>query len=628
MGCLLAILLTPTLSAQAEEINEAWIKAHYVKREVRIPMRDGVLLFTAIYEPADSGKQSPILMLRTPYKAAPYGKGMNARLWKEWKEYARKGYIFVLQDVRGRWKSEGNFVHVRPFLPHKQTPADIDEASDVYDTAEWLLHHLKHTNRRIALIGSSYSGFYAWMGALSGHPAIKAVVPQAPVGDWFMGDDYHHNGALMLTDAFRFTASMNRPRPVPTENQPAARPYYLTDEYSFFLQAGCLQNLTRMLGDSIAFWKDVMNHPNYDTWWQERVSWKFCRDVKPAVLVVGGTFDAEDCYGTWNLYKTLHRESPSTPLQIAVGPWYHGAWNGNDGSYLGNIRFGGKTVPHYREEIEMPFLARYLEETQASLEACPASVEVFFSGSNHWRKFDTWPPAEAQPVSFYLQAGGKLTHQPPTRKASRSSYVSDPLHPVPYTAETIHSRKKEYMTEDQRFAARRPDVLSFQSEPLTADMTLAGEIEVELQASISTTDADFVVKVIDVFPDDFHYTTEAEGAAGSKTDYLMNGYQMLVRGDVMRGRYRNGFTHPVPFTPGKKETIRFVMPDIAHTFKRGHRIAIQVQSSWFPLVDRNPQQCIDIYHCKESDFVPSVIHIYHQQDAPSRLIFHQLPHHL
>lgn len=607
----------------AQEVTREWVEKNYTKTEAMIPMRDGVKLYTAIYEPVAPKVKPPVLILRTPYRADPYGKEMNSILWRNWREYARKGYVCVLQDVRGRWKSGGTFVNVTPFIVNKKKKTDIDEASDTYDTVEWLLHHLKRTNGRVGLIGSSYSGFYAWMGALSGHPAVKAVVPQAPVSDWFMGDDYHKNGALMMADAFRFTPFMNRPHKNLGDYEAPTKPYYQTDEYSFFLKEGTLENLTKLLGDSIGFWNDVMNHPDYDSWWQDRVSYKYCKNVKPAVMVVGGTFDAEDCYGAWNLYKTIKRESPKTPLYLAVGPWHHGAWDGEDGSYLGNIRFGKSNVPHYHKDMEQPFFAKYLEGVNED-ETDRFPAEVFFSGSNEWKSFEAWPPKKATPITFYLREGGKLSIQQPAGKESFTSYVSDPQHPVPYTAETVWGRRNEYMTEDQRFAERRPDVLSFKSEPLDEDMTLAGSVDVSLKTSVSTTDADFVVKVIDVFPDDFKYNDEIDGR-GNGSDYIMNGYMMPVRCDVMRGRYRNSFTKPQPFTPGKIETVHFTMNDIAHTFKKGHRIAVQIQSSWFPLIDRNPQQFVDIYHCKESDFVPSTIRIYHEDDAQSKITILRLP---
>lgn len=602
----------------AQNIDKTWVEQNYTKREVLIPMRDGVHLYTAIYEPVYSSGTSPILMTRTPYSASPYGKEMNSKLWQEWKNYAREKYIFVIQDVRGRWKSKGEFVNVRPFVREKEKNGKIDEASDVYDTAEWLLHHTKN-NGNIGIIGSSYSGFYALMGALSGHPAIKVAISQAPVTDWFMGDDYHHNGAFMLGDGFRFASWMNRPRPVPTETSTPYVPYYSTDEYSFFLKSGSLKNITRILGDSIHFWNEMMEHPNYDAWWQDRDTRRACYNIKPALLVVGGLFDAEDCFGAWQLYNAIHHQSPNTDLNLIMGPWYHGAWEGNDGSFLGNIRFGSKTVLYYQNQIEFPFLQYYLNGKGA-----PASdnrkVNVFFSGKNQWEAFSSWPVKQAKEISFYPSRKGKLSTTLPTEEKSFSSYISDPDIPVPYTQEIVYSREKEYMTEDQRFAERRPDVLCFKTEPLKEELTVGGPIDVDLEVELSTTDADFIVKVIDQFPDDFTYDNAKDGK-GNGQNYLMNGYQMLVRGDVMRGRYRNSFEHPEAFVSGKITKVSFSMQDIAHTFKVGHRLVLQIQSSWFPLVDRNPQQFVNIYTCGDTDFVKSTIKLHHEKLHASKITF-------
>lgn len=606
----------------AQEINEAWVKENYTKREIMIPMRDGISLYTAIYEPITSSKLSPILITRTPYKASPYGEKINSRLWGAWKNYAREKYIFVIQDVRGRWKSEGEFINVRPFIADKKRNNEIDEASDVYDTAEWLLHHTRNNNGKIGIIGSSYSGFYSLMGALSAHPAIKAAIPQAPVTDWFMGDDYHHNGAFMLCDGFRFASSMNRPRPIPTEQTTPNIPYYKTDEYSFFLKMGTLRNLTHLLGDSIAYWNELMAHPNYDNWWQQRDTRRSCYNIRPAVLIVGGLFDAEDCYGAWELYKAIHKQSPSTDLQLIIGPWYHGAWGGSDGSFLGNIRFGSKTALYYQDQVEFPFLQYHLNGEGIPISA-PNKANVFFSGENQWKTFPVWPKKDAKYLSFYLKEDGKLSKEKPLKSISYSQYISDPNKPVPYTDRTAYGRSKDYMTDDQRFAERRPDVLCFKTTPFEQPLTVGGEIGVELEVVLTTTDADFIIKVIDEFPEDFKYDDLKDGK-GSGQSYLMNGYQMLVRGDVMRGRYRNSFEYPEAFTPGKPTKVHFKMPDIAHTFNKGHRLVVQIQSSWFPLIDRNPQQFVNIYTCEKTDFIKSTIKILHQKNNSSRITFRQL----
>ncbi|MEG2574163.1 MAG: CocE/NonD family hydrolase, partial [Bacteroides sp.] len=464
-------------------------------------------------------------------------------------------------------------------------------------------------------------GFYSIMGALSGHPAVKAVCPQAPVVDWFKGDDFHHNGALILCDAFRFHSSVGRPRPVPTMSQSRNATYYRTDEYSFFLKTGAIKNFTALLGDSIQFWKDMMQHSDYDAWWQARDARTGCYKIKPAMLVVGGLFDAEDCYGAWELYKAVHKQSPNTTLQLVMGPWHHGGWRSKDGSYLGNIRFGEKTSVYYQKELEFPFLNSYLKEEVA--ERNKAKATIFFSGENSWRKFDSWPPKEVKMTSLFLHEKGLLSFEAPHAVSSYSEYVSDPSNPVPYTDKTQRTRAKEYMTDDQRFANRRQDVIAFETPLLTEDITIGGELVANLKVALSTTDADFVVKLIDVFPDDFSYNTKEMGK-GNGQNYLMNGYQMLVRGEVMRGKYRRSFEIPEPFVPGKPTTVSFHLPDVAHTFKKGHRIMVQIQSSWFPLVDRNPQQFTNIYHCDDSAFVKSTIRVFHQQDNASALILPQI----
>jgi putative CocE/NonD family hydrolase len=614
---ILFIFLAFFAISYSQVIDEKWVKENYTKREVMIPMRDGTKLFTAIYEPISKSERHPVLMSRTPYSIGNYGKEMNSQLWNSWSEYSKERYIFVFQDVRGKWMSEGNFVDVRPFNPNKKKGTDIDEASDTYDTVEWLLKNTIYNNGNVGVSGCSYLGFYSLMAALSNHPAIKAICPQAPVTDWFMGDDIHHNGALMLTDAFSFLPYIDRPRPVPTASQSGgSKPFYTTDEYSFFLKSGAIKNLTKLLGDSIKFWNDVTEHPNYDSWWKARNTRNGCYNIKPAVLVVGGLFDAEDGYGTWELYKTINKQSPDTKLNLLIGPWNHGGWLFGSGTFLGNIRFGSNTSIYFKES-ENKFFNYYLKG-KGSVEDMKKAT-VFFSGENKWKTFDSWPPKEKVMTPLYLGDKGNLQFTVPKTSSSYTEYTSDPSNPVPYTSRIQQNRGIEYMTDDQRFASRRPDVISFETEPLKEDLTLGGELIADLKVSISTTDADFVVKLIDVFPDDFSYDEKIDGE-GNGQNYLMNGYQMLVRGDVMRGRYRNSFEQPEAFVPNKPTTVTFKLTDIAHTFMKGHRVMIQIQSSWFPLVDRNPQQFVDIYHCNDSDFIKSDIKIYHQQDQASRIL--------
>lgn len=622
-GLLLLLTHTICLAIHAQVNSDSlWVQENYQRKEVQIPMRDGKKLFTAIYLPKDNTEKHPILMTRTPYSSAPYGEGkLPAFHTRYLMHYLREGYIIVQQDVRGRWMSEGTFVDVRPFNPHKKTKQDIDEASDTYDTVDWLLKNISGNNGRVGVIGTSYPGFYSTMAALSGHPAIKAVSPQAPVTDWFIGDDFHHNGAFFLNDAFAFYSSFGKPRPQPTTVRPTGYPYPMRDNYKFYLEAGSLTNVAKMMGDSILFWKDLYAHPVYDAWWKARNVRPHLKNIKPAMLIVGGTFDAEDCFGAWATYKAIETQSRGTDNRIVMGPWYHGQWADNDGTYMGNIRFGSNTSTWYQQHIELPFFDYHLKGKGPAPDIKEATI--FFTGENQWRQLPAWPPANMQPTPVYLQPGGALGFQKPTVANAASEYTSDPSKPVPYTEDVHFTRTISYMNDDQRFAARRPDVLVFQTDTLTEDLTLGGPVVADLLVSISTTDADFVVKVIDVFPDDFTYGGEPAPTAHSRytsSTYPMGGYQMLVRGEVIRGKFRNSMEEPQPFVPGQPARVKFTLPDVAHTFKKGHRLMIQVQSSWFPLVDRNPQQFLDIYKAKDEDFIQSDIKIFHDAAHPSQIV--------
>ncbi|MBA2611023.1 MAG: CocE/NonD family hydrolase [Bacteroidetes bacterium] len=599
-------------------IDSVWTQANYTKTETLIPMRDGKKLFTSIYAPKNTSEKHPVLIMRTPYSCAPYGKNsFSPRLYStHWANYLIENYIIVMQDVRGRYMSEGDFVDVRPFIENKKGK-EFDEASDTYDAIDWMVKNIPNNNGNFGVFGISYPGFYSTMAALSGHPALKAVSPQAPVTDWFLGDDFHHNGAFALMDGFNFYYSFGKPRPKPTTVDQKNFVFPEKDNYSFYLKQGALKNLNKYLGDSIGFWNDMMNHPNMDAWWKARNARVGCMNIKPAMLIVGGTFDAEDCYGAWNLYKAIEKQSPKTNNKLVMGPWVHGGWHRGDGNYLGNVRFGSRTSEYYQKNIELPFFDFYL--LNKGSDKTIAEATVFFSGENNWKTFESWPPKDIENKTIYLDQNQKLSFEKPTTASSSSKYTSDPAKPVPY-AEDVHLRRtREYMDDDQRFAARRTDVLFFETEILSSDLTLAGSIIADLKVSLSTSDADFVVKVIDVFPDNFKYDS-LYCCKGVKQEAEMGGYQMLVRGEIMRGRFRNSFEKPEAFTPGKTETVKFELPDVAHTFKKGHKLMIQVQSSWFPLFDRNPQQFVDIYKCDDKDFIPSEIKIFHQSDAASAIV--------
>ena len=608
------------LFAQGNSQDSAWIRDNYYKVERYITMRDGVRLFTSMYIPKDSSEPHPILLKRTPYSCAPYGEDKWAAAWLGYQRYYfREGYIMVTQDVRGRWMSEGEFVDIRPFNKEKQDNTQVDEASDTYDAIDWLVKNLPHNNARVGVLGTSYPGFYASMAAACGHPALKAVSPQAPVTDWFMGDDFHHNGVLFEMDAWDFYSDFGKPRPAPTTIGPAEFNFYTQDNYKFYLQTGSLKHLYSYSGDSLAFLRDMYAHPNLDEFWKARNARVAMYHIKPAMLVVGGLFDAEDCFGAWNLFKAIRQQSPQTNARLVMGPWYHGQWGSNDGTHLGNAHFGSNTSFWYQNHLEIPFFNYFLKGKGA--DPSQATATVFFSGENNWKNFGQWPPAQKQDIPVYLLAGGALGFEKPAVGHSYSEYISDPAHPVPYSEGVHTQRTREYMTDDQRFASWRTDVLSFQTDTLDADLTLAGPVVADLKVAISTTDADFVVKIIDVFPDNFQYPeSAATGAGGQPGGPLMGGYEMLVRGEIMRGRFRRSFEKPEPFKPGKTETVGFTLPDVAHTFRKGHRLMIQIQSSWFPLASMNPQTWVDVYQADNSDFQKSTIRIFHDHDNASSIL--------
>ncbi len=617
----LILLFFPSWIIYAQEIDSDWFSQNYTKKEIYISMRDGIRLFTSVYIPKDNTETHPILLVRTPYSCRPYGENKYINYWDNYKKaYLKERYILVIQDVRGRWMSEGEFVNIRPFIPDKKSKTDIDESSDTYDTVDWLIKNIENNNGRAGVYGISYPGFYATMAAASNHPAIKVVSPQAPVTEWFIGDDWHHNGTFFQMDAFNFYSNNGKPRPHPTTIGQPGFNYKVFDNYKFYLEVGTLQNLSKLLGDSIDFWKEIYSHPNYDSWWKVRDARNATKNLQPAMLWVGGLFDAEDKWGAWNSYKAAEENNPGKPFnKIVMGPWYHGQWGSSDGTHLGNVYFVSNTSEWYQNNIEIPLFNYFLKDKGDISQI--AEANVFLTGANEWRKFDQWPPSTKQDKELYLRNNGKLDWTKPSNKTGFSEYLSDPSKPVPYTEDIHFRRTVEYMTDDQRFAARRPDVLVFQTDTLTENITLTGNVVADLMTSISTTDADFVVKLIDVFPDYFsYYNPDNYDGVPPDIKYPMGGYQMLVHGEIMRGRYRNSFEKPAAFVPGKIEKVKYKLGDIAHTFKKGHRIMIQIQSTWFPLADRNPQKFVDIYLAVESDFQKSTIRIYHNQSAGSKII--------
>jgi putative CocE/NonD family hydrolase len=578
------------------------IKAAYAKSEHMIPMRDGVKLFAAVYSPRESSQKYPILLYRTPYSCAPYGPNEYRETIGPSPLFATEGYIIVYQDVRGAHMSEGTYVNVRP-QNDKKGPKDIDESSDTYDTIDWLVTNIPNNNGRVGMWGISYPGFYAAVGAIDAHPALKAASPQAPIADWFIGDDFHHNGTLFLPHAFNFFSGFGRPRPTPTVPR-RQEPFNhgTPDGYKFFLELGPLANADKKyFHGNIAYWNEMMEHPNYDAYWQARNTRPHLKNIKPAVMTVGGWFDAEDLFGALHTYQSIEKQSPGAYNVLVMGPWFHGGWARSDGDALGDVRFGAKTSEFYRANIELPFFNFYLKDKGAL--KLPEAY-VFETGSNRWKTYEQWPPASARTQNLYFDANGKLSFTVPAAGTSFDEYVSDPARPVPFINNIAIGMTREYMVDDQRFAARRPDVVVYQTDPLTADLTVAGPLTASLSVSTSGTDSDFIVKLIDVYP------YNAPDNEPNPTGMKMGGYQMLVRGEPMRARFRNSYEKPEAMTPNKAEKVEYVMPDVNHTFMKGHRVMVQVQSSWFPLVDRNPQKFVNIYTAKESDFQRATQRIY------------------
>ncbi len=631
--------------AVAQEIppSESTIRLHYTKHEHMIPMRDGVKLMTSVFVPNDTTKTYPMLMERTPYNVGPYGEDKYPSTLGPSELFIKAGYIFVNQDVRGRFASEGEFTQVTPHLPDKSKPTEVDESSDTFDTIEWLLKNVPNHNGRVGMYGISYPGFYAAAGMIDAHPALIAVSPQAPVGDWYF-DDFLHHGSFFLAHAFKWLSGNATERATPTTEPATPYVYPTPDGYKMFLEAGSVENIDKLyLKGTIPFWKDMMQHPNRDEFWQKRALIPHLKNVAPAVMTVTGWYDAEDLYGSFKTYHSVEKQNPKVNNVLVVGPWHHGGWASVDGDKLGNVTFGSKTSAFYRAEIELPFFEKYLKDKELP---APAEATVFETGSNTWRTFDHWPPTNTETKQLFLHEGGRLQWTAPEispdalREESGSAkdtlkrpltpiapaanphseskgyfdeFISDPNKPVPYS-ETITPRMTiEYMVDDQRFASRRPDVLTYQTEAFTEDTVLAGPLEADLWVSTTGTDADWVVKLIDVRPDAPESTPLA-------------GYQMLIRSEVIRGRFRNEYAKPEPFTPGEPTNVRFELLDVLHRFQKGHRLMVQIQSTWFPLVDRNPQTFVpNIYFAKPDDFQKATHRVFRSSEHSSSLKIGVLP---
>ncbi len=593
-------------------VKDTYVEDHFDKKEVIIEMRDGVKLHTTIYSPKDKSKPYPILLKRTPYSSRPYGENEYPSKIGPNKYMMKQGYIVVYQDVRGRWMSEGTYDNMRAYIPNKQSETDIDESSDTYDTIDWLVKNIDNNNGKVGTWGISYPGFYATYSTIDAHPALKAASPQACIGDFFF-DDFHHNGAYLLS-YFRATALFGTPKDQPVDTAWYKLPDLKTeDQYQFFLDAGPLSNLNKYfqyetvdnpglrkegLVDDF-FWQELIDHPNYDSVWQKKGIIQHLKNIKPTVatMVVGGWFDAEDLYGPLETYKTIEAHNPDNYNTLVFGPWDHGGWaRSKIKNTVGNYYFGDSISDFFQQQIESRFFEHFLKNSGDHNSGLPEAY-VFDSGKKTWYTFDSWPPENISKQNWYLSANQKLSKI--LYEEEKISFISDLKRPVPYSEDikTVFTPRK-YMTDDQRFAARRPDVLVFETDVLEEDLTLAGDILAKLMVATTGTDADWIVKVVDVHPVDTENNNE------DLQDHLkMSNYHLMVRSEVMRGRFRNSFSQPEPFISNQKTAVNIKLQDVFHTFKKGHKLQVQIQSTWFPLIDLNPQTYVpNIYKAKESDF--------------------------
>jgi putative CocE/NonD family hydrolase len=608
-----------------EAPKEDYVKAHYTKYEYRIPMRDGKKLFTSVYVPKDTSQSYPILIDRTPYSVAPYGEDQYKKQIGPSDEFEKAGYVIVYQDVRGRYMSEGDFVEMHPHIDNKKSVRDVDDSSDMYDTIEFLLKHVPNNNGKVGIWGISYPGFYTSASIIDSHPALKAASPQAPMTDLFFTDDAYHGGAFMLAANFGFyTAFKPMAEPAPP---PKTIPFDFgtPDGYKFYLQAGPTINLDKnYLKGSNPLFNDQLLHTTYDNYWNARDLSRHMKSVKCAVMTVGGWFDGEDLSGPFKTFHAIDQFNPGTPNSLVVGPWVHGGWARGDGDHLGDVQFGAKTSEFFRAGIQFPFFEYYLKGKGSPM----PKAYVFETGTNVWRTYDAWPPAQAKAKTLYLHAGGRLSFDPPAENEGEDQYVSDPARPVPFVDYIATAVPQRYMTDDQRFASRRPDVLVYETDPLEEDVTIAGPVSPKLKIASSGTDSDFVVKLIDVYPNDYpdNEVAEASKRVLGAPSVRMGGYEQLLRGEPMRAKFRKSWEKPEPLEPGKITDLNFTMPDVNHTFRTGHRIMVQIQSSWFPLVDRNPQTFTDIPNAKPEDFKKATEQVFHRKSAASGVEVLVLPH--
>ncbi len=608
-------ILIPQLHSQ----EVSFVEQNYLKSEYQVEMRDGVKLYTIVYTPRDQSEKYPFLMQRTPYSIRPYGDRMRGRLSNN-DLLEKDKYIFVFQDVRGAYMSEGKYVNMRPVLGNYSSNQDVDETTDTWDTVDWLIKNIDNNNGRVGIYGISYPGFYTVMGTINAHPAMVCSSPQAPISDWFLWDDMHHNGAFTLPLAFNFFQSFGQDRPEPTASRASRLQYSSADAYHFFLDLGPIRNINEnYLHGTIDFWNKMTQHPDYDAFWQDMSTLEHLKDITPAVLTVGGWYDSEDLSGALHTYKTVEAKNPDAENMLVMGPWTHGGWGSPDYNSPSRIPFREEDKYFYLHDIEYPFFSHHLKGSRTH--DLPEAW-VYDTGLEEWKSHDNWPPEHTIEKKLWLDEAGSLSwNSPDNQEESYDEYISDPHRPVPYTAPFLSARSfynRQYLSEDQRFASTRTDVLVYEAGIMEEELTLCGPVEVELYVSTTGTDADWVVKLIDVFPD------EADQRGLNQNEIEVGGYQMLVRGDIFRGKYRNSFEHPEPFTPSEVTRVRFSLPDVNHTFKKGHRIMVQIQSSWFPLFDRNPQTFTNIYLCGEEAFQKATHRVFRSREHPTHLSFQVL----
>lgn len=596
----------------SQQSHEDYLRDNYVKTEHMVAMRDNVRLYTIVYSPKDDTKDYPVLLFRTPYSIGPYELNRFRSPLGPTAEFDRDKYIFVFQDVRGKFRSEGDFEVIRPLARDRSDQIKTDESTDNYDTIEWALGYLPNHNGKVGQWGISYAGWQTVMGMVDRHPALVASSPQASPSDMFIGDDWHHNGAFRIMYAFSWLSRNARVREGPTESRSGAFNYGTPWGYEFFLEAGSAANIDdKYFHGNVMAWNDFMEHGTYDEYWQRQNALLHLDNIDHAVLNVAGWFDTEDFYGPMSIYRTVEEKSPDSENTLAVGPWRHGGWRSMEGNHLGCIEFERSTSIDFQTQVQFPFFSYHLKG-EGDWNAQEAVV--FETGRNEWKTFDRWPPQNAVPTNIYLQENGTLSFEEPieTGNGISDSYLSDPNNPVPFSSEIRTTLGHLWKVEDQRFASSRPDVLTYVSEPLKEDLTIAGSVLANIYVSTTGTDSDWIVKLIDVYPPD---STDSEFC-----NVPMGGFQMHLAGEIMRGKFRNSMEYPEPMVPGEITRINIDLKDRFHTFLAGHRIMVHVQSSWFPAYDRNPQAFVDIYHAQPQDYQLATQTIYRSAKNPSHLV--------